>query len=393
MNPIFSGRIAYAFLLIFFVSTDSNLVYAGEKDCLSDKWKDHPICTVTDPGPDPDDPCANFAAPDFVFWRDARTKGKNRMAQVAVYAADSTSSCEAKLLDIPLPEGPINDLNLAFSSVVDSGVFFGRVVWARQINGWATSVWMYDFSVEQGAVVEKREPTMIMQVEGERWDQDISFLDLSPDAQTLVYSLRERGDPNDTVSIRLIDVANCLDLCKFDAGTSIYSLVDTVEPNVDLRTPVWGPLGYRIYFVERRGWPSYTYDVNAIDVSGENLVTLVTWISGDDPDTATHVREVSSGIGYGWPEEKEYLTVSIGDFSTHGCRFIYSLDVDACEPECVLTPMFAGIWPSWNRDGQIIHTHQGLTMRENCRTDTVGSWDGANLETILKGYEPEAAGG
>jgi len=349
--------------------------------------------------PPKDDSCTGLVAPDYVFWRDARTKGKNRMAQVAVYVAESGTDCEAWLLDIPLPEGPINDLKLTFSSVVVDGEFIlGRIVWRTEIVDGAYSVWTHDFTINEGSVDGGDGPIMIMENTGEK-DLLIYDLDLSPDTQSLVYRLVEYDDrPYYSISsIHKVEIEVCLlDTCEFDENPPIYSGEDTPDTYFSLRSPVFGPLGNRVYFVER--WGPYSYDINAIDISSEPLVaeTLVTLNLDEDPDNASYVREISSGIGYVWPGAKEYLTVSIGELHTHGCAFVYSLDVDACKTGCASTaliPMFAGIWPSWTRNGRIIHTHQGMAMKDNCTTDTVGSWDGTNLETLLKGYEPEAAGG
>jgi len=52
MKPLFNGRVAHLLMVVLFVSVGSSPLIAGEKDCTSDKWKDHPICTGTDPGDD-----------------------------------------------------------------------------------------------------------------------------------------------------------------------------------------------------------------------------------------------------------------------------------------------------------------------------------------------------
>jgi len=53
MKSIFNGRVAGVFLVMLFMTLGSGPVIAGpEKNCESDKWKDHPICTGDDPGGD-----------------------------------------------------------------------------------------------------------------------------------------------------------------------------------------------------------------------------------------------------------------------------------------------------------------------------------------------------
>jgi len=350
----------------------------------------------TDTGPK-NDSCTGLETPDVAFWRDSRTSGKNRMAQVSIYVAQSDNGCEAKLIDIPLPEGPINELKLAFSSVVDNGEFLGRVIWFREMADDARGVWKYDFTVNNGTVHGVGEEEMFLKTESYR-NQGISYLDLSPDRQFLVYGLWENGDPypDNIISIRTIIIADCLGTsspCAFDDGTEVYTNVDTPDTSVAFRSPVWGPLGERIYFIESENDAVDIMWVNATNPSPapESLITI-----GKD---IGFVREVSSGIGYGLDGDTEYLAVTIGIYDwkgmvIHGCREIFTLDVDGC-PNCDLQHETAGTHPSWNRVGKLIHTSQGLELKNptNCAVNTIGTWDGRNLETLGKGYEPEAAGG
>ena len=96
------------------------------------------------------------------------------------------------------------------------------------------------------------------------------------------------------------------------------------------------------------------------------------------------------------------MAVTIGPLSSwgaaiHGCATVYTVDVLDCPSGdgCALKHEVAGIWPSWTRDGKLIHISQGLSLKrlKLCKIDTIGSWEGTNLETLTKGYEPEAAGG
>lgn len=327
-------------------------------------------------------PCASLQTPDIAFWRDSRTNGKNRMAQVAIYVAESATGCETKLLDIPLPGGPINDLKLAYSSDQSDGEFIGRVVWAVQVTGRAQSIWKYDFTIEEGQAVALDEPTMILNLGDAGKSLDINDLDLSPDMTSLVYLLMEYRDtePN-YVSIHTLEIADCVDpACPFGFGKERYVMEKWPNTFEALYSPVWGPLGSRIYFIERDDSAHY---VKFIDVSSQT-----------EPETLfsygveEHIFQVSSGI--------EYIALEIGtDPFIHGCRSIYTLNVSNCESfqNCELQREFAGIWPSWTRNGELIHTYQGLTLKQTCSTNTIGSWDGTNLEILMKGYEPEAAGG
>ncbi|MFC1702571.1 hypothetical protein ACFL1J_07545, partial [Pseudomonadota bacterium] len=256
------------------------------------------------------DSCTVLETPDVAFWRDSRTTGKNRMAQVSIYVAQSDNGCEAKLIDIPLPEGPINELKLAFSSVVDNQGFHGRVIWLRSMADDARGVWKYDFTVNNGIVQGAGEEKMFLKTESYR-NQNISYLDLSPDGQLLVYGLWENGDPDpdNIISIRTINIADCLGTnfpCAFDAGTEIYTIVDTPDTPVAFRSPVWGPFGERIYFIENENDAVRIMMVDATDPSPVSLMTI-----GND---IGFVREVSSGIGYSLDGDTEYLAVTIGIF-------------------------------------------------------------------------------
>lgn len=158
-----------------------------------------------------------------------------------------------------------------------------------------------------------------------------------------------------------------------------------------LRSPVWGPLGDRIYFVERE---DYFYYLKAFSFSDQSLKTLFTFLGDAE---LGGIRDIASGVEHGWPVETEYIAVAIGNFFAHGCARIYSLDVNSCDAgdSCVLTYETAGTLPSWTKDGKLVHVSHGLTIRslDNCRIDTIGLWDGTDLETIKKGWEPAAVGG
>jgi hypothetical protein len=380
---------AYLFLMMFLVFVGSGPVIAAD---VCDRKPELPKCNLPpdpppdpppEPDPDPDDPCADFAAPDFVFWRDSHT---NLVAQVSIFAAESDTGCEAKLLDVPLPEGSVNDLKLTYSSGISDGEFMGRVVWADHRYGEPQSVWMFDFSTSAGQVVPNAGmPVNIMNndVAGVGWN--IEDLDLSPDMQSLVYRVNDyRDEEPDYFRIFSQDIEDCLlSACPFSDGDELYSIQELPETSEALDSPVWGPLGQRIYFIERTG---DTYLVKLIEANETQATTLFTYNGGE------HIFDVASGItGSG-----EVLALEIGtDPYIHGCRGVYTLNVTACEEgsACELDWAFAGIWPSWTKDAKLIHTYQGTRVKRQCKTDTIGVWDNTGLKALMKGYEPEAAGG
>lgn len=385
MKTILNERVASSLLLILFLTIGSSLAIAGVKDCEDPKWENHPLCTGTDTEPDPDDLCANFSAPDYAFWRDSHTR---EMAQVTIYAAESDTGCEAKLVDVPLPEGPINKLELAYSSDESNGQLMGRVVWANHRFGESQSVWMFDFKIDEGQIIpEANMPLRIMNYEivGVGWN--IEHLDLSPDMQSLVYLINDyREDEPDYLRIFTLEIGGCLtSSCPFSSGQELYVLEEWPDTYEAVHSPVWGPLGERIYFVERVDGTYFIkfFDFDSTEPQPETFFRY---------DGEERIFDVSSGIS----SSGEMLAVEIGtDIFIHGCRSIYTLDVASCEEtqSCDLNREFAGIWPSWNKDGELIHTYQGTRLKKVCKTDTVGIWDGTNLKALLKGYEPEAAGG
>jgi len=353
------------------------------------------------------DSCASAEsfAPDFVFWRDSTSR---RVPQVTVFLADAEPYCEIKLVDIPLADtGPINDLKLAFSSIHDAGGFFGRVVWARQTQGWVLHVWKYDFRLVDGAAqAEPGEPRMILDFTTVAEGQRIRQLDqdLSADTQRLVYTYMPYPIDGLAWNIREIAIADCTAApCAYDSAASIYQLEDDPELAEDLSSPVWGPLGERVYFIERYG---DSYRLLARDLASDELFTLLAIENegltyGDDGYFT--LRQVASGILSDWPgkADGEHLAVEIGwDTLRWGCAYLYDLDVEACLGDlagagCGLTREVGGIGPSWTREGKLVHTYQGLTLKNpnNCARGDIALWDGVNLEKLARGWEPKADGG
>lgn len=230
-------------------------------------------------------------------------------------------------------------------------------------------------------------PLKIMNYEVVGIGWNIEKLDLSPDMRSLVYGINDYREVGpDYRRIFIMDIENCInDACPFSSGEELYVVEEWTDIVDGIHTPTWGPLGNRIYFVEAIDGKYYArfFDFNSTQPQPETLFSY----NGEE-----RVFDITSGI----TNSGEILAVEIGtDPFRHGCRSIYTLNVGDCENSqvCDLKRQFAGIWPSWTRDGELIHTYQGTRLKKTCKTDTVGMWDGAILKALLKGYEPEAAGG
>ena len=393
--------------MIFLAAMMSSPVFAGGKDCSDPKWADHPLCSGTDPEPDPDDPCANFAEPDYAFWRDSTSK---RVPAVTVFLAESATGCEKELLRIDLSDsGPIDRLNLAYSSVGTGDSFFGRIVFSRE--EWldlsqGPSVWKYDFGISDGEVQPAGDPLMVLE-NTDPENQDDCGLDLSADTGSLVWCLSEKDkDDKDllTSSIRTVDIDSCENgPCAIDGGQQLvhynYNHAPYPGPSTGtlLENPVWGPFGDRIYFVAKEYQSgSDSHYVMAIASDGSDLeATKIFGIEDQTPGDPSYryIRSVASGLS-DWPNPVEYLAVEIGeDWYVYSCADIYTLDVAACEDEtsdtpCELQYEIGGSFQSWTRDGSIVLSGLGGA----CKFNQIGIWDGVDVNILTKGYEPEAAG-
>jgi len=85
-------------------------------------------------------------SPDYAFYR---VSGKRNKEKLTIFLAESDNGCEKALVEFPrLVDGALLDIrDLKFSSVVDQGVTFGRVIWLSKITGVSSIVWGYDFSI------------------------------------------------------------------------------------------------------------------------------------------------------------------------------------------------------------------------------------------------------
>jgi hypothetical protein len=354
----------------------------------------HPTCN--DDPPEVGDICADFASPDFVFWRDSTDK---RVSAVTVFAAESATGCEKELLRIELST---NHLHLAYSSFGEGDSFFGRIVF-EEMNlldpGQGPSVWKYDFGISSGDIQHDPEgPAMIM-VNSDREGRGFTGLDLSPDTNSVVWGFYEPVDDSWAHSIRIVDIDACTTSpCTYDGGRPLFEPDDhNSDSGMYLRQPVWGPFGDRIYFAaQEEGGASNSQYVMAIKSDGSDGDNATTIFGFENPvlgDPGYRVlRSVSSTLS-GWPPPRELLAIEIGkDGFMCSCAELYTLDVANCEnPDiaCELQYETPGIFPSWTRTGAILHSGLGNA----CKNNQVGLWDGTALEVLTKGYEPEAAGG
>jgi hypothetical protein len=393
--------------MIFLAAMMSSPIFAGGKDCSDPKWADNPSCSGTDPEPDPDDPCANFAEPDYVFWRDSTSK---RVPAVTVFLAESATGCEKELLRIDLSDsGPINVLDLAYSSVGTGDSFFGRIVYAREEwldSSQGPSVWKYDFGISGGQIQPAGDPAIpVMVLENtDPENQDGSGLDLSADTGSLVWRLIDQvSEDLLKISIRTVDIDSCenwpcgnIDGGQRLVGYDYHVPYPSPPTGTYLQNPIWGPFGDRIYFVAKEYQPdSQSHYVMAIASDGSNLeATKIFGIEDQTPGDPSYrfIRSVASGLS-GWPNPGEYLAVEIGEDNwVYSCADIYTLDVAACEENpdtnCELQYELGGSFMSWTRTGSIVLSGLGGA----CKFNQIGIWDGVDVNILTKGYEPEAAG-
>ncbi|MCW8926577.1 MAG: hypothetical protein OQJ84_09985 [Xanthomonadales bacterium] len=377
-----------------------------------------------------EDPCVNPVtfAPDFAFLRDTgRTKGRYKVpTEVTIFLAESFTGCEMSLVEIPIIE-PVNQLrNLKFSSVEDENGYFGRVVWTSNRSITALSVWKQDFYVDGADVIPLGGPIEVLRNmldDDPLTNENIHALDLSHDTRALVYAYwYSYPDPNaaetriSRYAVRILDIEPCVqpgvNSCGFgglDNAVELDSLISTTsEPGGSFWYPSWGPLGNRIYVKKWLHDPVFDsyhalgyYDIEEDWQTLEwppSVIYSDTVISdfGWDGDVITDYGwygRVSSGIMDG----VEYLAIS-DEFSakTGGCEGIFIVEAEDClvNKNCTTEPEIAGDYPSFTKDGTLIHAYDGWVPTGECGLDSVGYWDAdGNLESLFDGYKPDAAGG
>ena len=96
--------------------------------------------------------------------------------------------------------------------------------------------------------------------------------------------------------------------------------------------------------------------------------------------------------------EVEYLAIE-DQFSTKtgGCEGIFLVKAVDClnDGNCTTEPEFSGAYPSWTKDGKLIHAYDGWVPHGECGLHGVGAWNGGDgsLESLIDGYWPDAASG
>lgn len=360
------------------------------------------------------DPCASMEtfSSDFAFWK---YTGRQKNPKITIYIGDSSTGCDLFLADVSIKEvAPILDTDLNFSTWNDpdddSSTLSGRVVYSLQkIGKGPTSVWMHEFKVREGVMSDPGEPLMIL----ENPDVDnrvVQEIALSNDGRSLVYKFYNRADELGELLVYIEDIASCLppaeNPCQIGESSDEDVLASLPPTAGAYSSPVWGPADQRIYLIRR---DSDDYFLEYVEPTTRDWATLVT--ISNTPGTWGEadyraMRRVSSGIEPDCASNEsdcELLAIQIAkDTYRSTCAYVHLANVNECaigagaDDACLGTAEFAGLNPSWTRNGEIIHSYLGWTFRANrdiCTSDTVGRWDSQNLESLIDGLEPNAAGG
>jgi hypothetical protein len=109
---------------------------------------------------------------------------------------------------------------MKYSSFIEDGDTFGRVIWHSKLTGIEEIVWSYDFYISGTDLIPVDGLRKIL-VNGDYWNQNVRAFDLSPDTATLAFKLF-RKDPvtgEHVYDIRMIDIDYCHELssgCSFE---------------------------------------------------------------------------------------------------------------------------------------------------------------------------------
>ena len=357
--------------------------------------------------PPPDDPCLSMDSfsPDYVFYRDT---GNRKNSKSIIFLAESVTGCERVLVDFPTvgENGGYIDLRyLKYSSFIEDGDTFGRVIWRSKLSGIEEIVWSYDFHISGANLIPVDGLRKIL-VNGDYWNQGVSEFDLSPDTTMLVFGLY-RNDPvtgEHDHSIRMIDIDYCRDLpdgCFYEDERAVV-LAETdqeVDFNYSVGDPTWDPLGSRVYFT--RSEPEYNVlQFIELDEGWENQAWPPSFISKDlfSSETQPEFQRVR-GHASGFMDGAEYLAIE-RPHELINCGYIYLVNVQDCEravnPVCFTDVEFEGTNPSWTKDGKVIHHyHHSKINRQVCSVwgGKVGLYDGIDVNELTDGYFPDGAGG
>lgn len=359
------------------------------------------------PPPEPEDPCLSMDSfsPDYVFYRDT---GTLKNSKSVIFLAESVTGCERALVDFPTVGengGYIDVRYLKYSSFIEDGDTFGRVIWRSKLTGIEEIVWSYDFYIAGTDLIPVGGLRKIL-VNGDIWNQSVNDFDLSPDTATLVFKLYMKNPVTGehVYNIRMIDIDYCHALpsgCFFEDERAVVIAESRQEVDHDyyVDDPTWDPLGRRVYFT--RVEPGYTA-LQFIELDGgwENeewppSFTSKNLFSSEIQPEFQRVRGLASGIMDG----AEYLAVEI-PHELINCGYIYLVHVQDCEnvdnPICVTDVEFEGTNPSWTKDGKVIHHyHHSKINRKVCSVwgGKVGLYDGIDVNELTDGYFPDGAGG
>jgi len=379
---------------------------------VTDASAKKPVKPPPDPSGDTCDTMQTFV-PDFAFWRDT---GNRKTPRATIYVAEAETGCERKLVDVFVGENEWIE-NIRFSTIEEGGVS-GRVMWRTRFGPSRYSVWFQDFTVDGTDISltgSKRE-LLHNFYPGPQTPYILSVgggMDLSPDMATLALTLIKVNESGgDVLSLRLLNVDELIQACsedscpplpldlENDAAFLLDEITDADVNSDDLHFwyPSWGPLGERLYVIDQYvsdlaalqyydlDWPESSWPPQA--TGPETLFS-----ASDYPDISNikYFREPKAGIA---DDGREYIAIRIGiDY----CPRIFVLDVAACEADpadCIPPePMFAGRFPSWTKNGDLVHEYLGWTDQGNCHDGDLGVWDGDTLKFLMKGREPDAAGG
>jgi len=357
--------------------------------------------------PPPDDPCLTMDSfsPDYVFYRDTGTRKNSKSI---IFLAESATGCERALVEFPTVGengGYIDVRYLKYSSFIEDGDTFGRVIWRSSLTGIEEIVWSYDFYIS-GTELTPNGGLRKVLVNGSYWDQNVRDFDLSPDTATLAFKLY-RNDPatgEHVYDIRLIDIDYCHALssgCFFEDERAVVLAESRPEGDFNywLDSPTWGPMGNRVYFT--RGEPEYNVlQFIELDEGWEDEGWPPSFISKDlfSSETQPEFQRVR-GHASGFMDGAEYLAIE----RTHeliNCGYIYLVNVWDCEsvdnPVCFTGVEFEGTNPSWTKDGKVIHHyHHSKINRKVCSVwgGKVGLYDGIDVNELTDGYFPDGAGG
>jgi len=278
--------------------------------------------------------------------------------------------------------------------------------------GEAKAICLQDFNISGAEVVPDPGPKEIIfnaSLDTQEVREDLSRVDLSPDMQSLVidYSYESSVDPDGSYSsIRVIDIADCLTRCPSNKAPGLEFAKILRNETGWITAPSWGPFGTRIYAKWKIEGDETSDTIVYFDLDRDDDGN---WVPPLDMDVLfshdAHLDQLwmramafpFSGIRQIEGGNKEFLAVHAEPMvDNESCENVYVIDVAACENppyKCEAEPAFVGQFPTWTKNGEIIHLYEGWTLRGKCDFKQVGVWTGDDLKPLIEGKYPNAAGG